>query len=317
MSDELIPFGKYKGQPIEAMAEDQKYIDWLMAQSWFKSQYGNIYKIVINNFCEPSDTPEHNAMQVKFLDADYAAKVAIVASSKIREEVEITTEVVKVKAEEIAAQSIHKIKSHRIDDRTRPEWYRADHHWWEISVSGSTLEINLCRTGEEKSGFRTNADWTPYNQSTCVVQFSLAGSAITSPDILEREFENGCDVRYVILWGFYEQRHATLAVEIKPSVGDDFPSVLREIRRQKANVLLLAQYAGTGATKEEFVALFESQGIRVVFTDQVDAVDLKKTSVGKSDFLNVIARKIISFAANSGVKIVPSVPGLSPGKRDS
>ena len=29
---ELIPFGKYKGQPVEVLAQDKGYVEWLTAQ---------------------------------------------------------------------------------------------------------------------------------------------------------------------------------------------------------------------------------------------------------------------------------------------
>jgi uncharacterized protein (DUF3820 family) len=34
MSGEIVPFGKYKGKPVEAMAEDRQYVDWLTAQRY-------------------------------------------------------------------------------------------------------------------------------------------------------------------------------------------------------------------------------------------------------------------------------------------
>lgn len=67
---ELIPFGKYKGQPIEVMALDHAYMDWVRQQSWFADKYPSINTLIINNFTEPSETPEHNAMQAAFFKKD-------------------------------------------------------------------------------------------------------------------------------------------------------------------------------------------------------------------------------------------------------
>jgi hypothetical protein len=33
-SGELVPFGKYKGQPVEVLMADADYRDWLMPQPW-------------------------------------------------------------------------------------------------------------------------------------------------------------------------------------------------------------------------------------------------------------------------------------------
>jgi uncharacterized protein (DUF3820 family) len=33
MAPNLVPFGKYKGQPVEVLAQDREYCDWLDAQT--------------------------------------------------------------------------------------------------------------------------------------------------------------------------------------------------------------------------------------------------------------------------------------------
>jgi len=32
----LVPFGKYKNQPVTTLIGDQKYLDWCKEQDWFK-----------------------------------------------------------------------------------------------------------------------------------------------------------------------------------------------------------------------------------------------------------------------------------------
>jgi hypothetical protein len=73
-NENIVPFGKYKGQPIEAMAQDQQYITWLQGQSWFLERYQNINTLIINNFREPSETPEHNNIQASFTDESFCKK---------------------------------------------------------------------------------------------------------------------------------------------------------------------------------------------------------------------------------------------------
>ena len=78
MPNNVVPFGKYKGQAVEVLAEDREYTDWLMGQSWFKDRYQNIYTLIVNNFGEPSETPEHNELQALFLDDVFAQWVVFV-----------------------------------------------------------------------------------------------------------------------------------------------------------------------------------------------------------------------------------------------
>jgi hypothetical protein len=75
MKDELVPFGKYKGQPVEQLQNDREYTKWLLSQDWFNSRYSNIRTLIINNFKEEAESPEHNKLQAKFLDRTFAISV--------------------------------------------------------------------------------------------------------------------------------------------------------------------------------------------------------------------------------------------------
>ncbi|HXP53159.1 MAG TPA: hypothetical protein VN922_24660 [Bacteroidia bacterium] len=68
MNTELVPFGKYKGQPLEVLQNDKPYLEWLQTQDWFKERYQQINTVIINNFTEPSETPEHNRLCNIFLE---------------------------------------------------------------------------------------------------------------------------------------------------------------------------------------------------------------------------------------------------------
>jgi uncharacterized protein (DUF3820 family) len=78
MNAEVVPFGKYKGQPVAALAADEDYCEWLTAQPWFKQKYGNVYNILIQGGAEPQDSPEHNEMQARFLDEDWCRRLGAV-----------------------------------------------------------------------------------------------------------------------------------------------------------------------------------------------------------------------------------------------
>ena len=53
----MIPFGKYKGQPVDVLAADRDYAEWLQQQDWFRERYQvSLYTIIINNFGEPDDS---------------------------------------------------------------------------------------------------------------------------------------------------------------------------------------------------------------------------------------------------------------------
>lgn len=189
MADAIVPFGKYKGQPVEAMAADKQYLDWLTAQPWFREKFQNIYTLVVNNLQEPTETPEHNKLQALFLNEDFRRRF-----------------LVKIHGE---------------------------------TCVGDASEISV---HFENEGFDVHLD-------------------------------GPCECH----------------VEIKPSIGDDYPAVLRQIKRARTSsrqlthsyrpvfesvfvrhpVLFLEKYIGVGATEEQFIQIFESAGIHVIFLDEM------------------------------------------------
>ena len=53
-----------------------------------------------------------------------------------------------------------------------------------------------------------------------------------------------------------------MAVEIKPSVGDDYPSVMRQMKRLGAKVLVVGAWTGRGVSEPQMRAMFKAGGIK-------------------------------------------------------
>lgn len=79
MNMNIIPFGKYKGQPVEVLAQDRQYAEWIMAQPWFRDRYTNLYTVIVN-FGDPAETPEHNRLQARFINPEFCQAVAAIAA---------------------------------------------------------------------------------------------------------------------------------------------------------------------------------------------------------------------------------------------
>ena len=71
MKPEIIPFGKYKNQPVDVLKQDTQYMEWLVNQDWFRERYPSINTLIVNNFHQPNDTPEHNQLVSCFLSDDF------------------------------------------------------------------------------------------------------------------------------------------------------------------------------------------------------------------------------------------------------
>jgi hypothetical protein len=211
MAGEVVPFGKYKGKPVEAMAQDRQYVDWLTAQSWFKERYANYYTLIVNNFQEPADTPEHNGLQAKFLDAKFCLRFVQFLGNYGGSAKTLTTEF--------------------------------EYHGFDIDLRGTH---DTGRMKKWKDGY--------HEGESRIIEY----------------------VHY--------------SIEIKPTVADDYPAILRQIKTALTNtrsdcyagrpirlavefgdpVLFLQEYMGRGATCEEFINIFERSNIRVVFLDEIE-----------------------------------------------
>ena len=42
----IIPFGKYKGQPIDVLATDPDYVRWFLSQPGIKNKYPDFVQII-------------------------------------------------------------------------------------------------------------------------------------------------------------------------------------------------------------------------------------------------------------------------------
>ena len=81
----LVPFGKYKGQPIITLINDTKYLEWCKQQEWFQN-FPIVYNICVNQTIttnnQNSKTPEHNNLQNLFLENENVEKLWSIITNK-------------------------------------------------------------------------------------------------------------------------------------------------------------------------------------------------------------------------------------------
>jgi hypothetical protein len=175
---QLVPFGKYKGQPIEVMQMDTAYCNWLSKQNWFREQYGNVYnQVIINNFTEPTETPEHNRLQMRFLDEKF---VESFMSKKLRPA---------ICAKYFCVKNIY-----------------FEHYGWDVYI-----EYEYSKSSEDEA-----------------------------------------------------DRYGSVSFEIKPCLGDDFPAVLRQMKKNinryssTFSVCIIDEFSACGATYEQVQQMFRT-----------------------------------------------------------
>lgn len=250
MEDNLITFGRYKVKPFEILATDKEYTDWLLSQSWFKDRYINLYNVVINNFREPVDTPEHNKIQIKFLKKEYRLKLAYRVNPKLfdnnSKKINLAMHQILASKERNEGEYFLKalsnpsqkdefgLYSRQLLKFSKPVFERVDVYfslWYGINFY---YDNNRFNTG-----------WVQFKQEIC----------------------------------------SSYTVEIKPTISDDFPAILRQMKasmpvemsdwqRERFYILLVGKYIGTSATQLVFIEYFETQGYIVVFEYELENLNI-------------------------------------------
>jgi hypothetical protein len=261
---EIIPFGKYKGQPVDLLAQDPQYCEWLSQQDWFRTRYPAIHTLIINHFGQPEETQEHNALQALFVDEDFRRRFVVhVLGGQDR----VRQAALKQKNSQIARHENEivglKDKIAGLKDHIERDPKRFSDLAWERKMSEQRISESEKEILKLEHKIR-----------------SL--QPVHSPEIkTSAEFEmHGLDlmIRYSVTmerleWSVYR---GELGVECKPSVGDDYPAILRQIGAASRHydctlILFIGQdgYVGTGATFKQVKTIFKSRNIDIVLQEEL------------------------------------------------
>lgn len=267
---EIIPFGKYKGQPLEAIADDRQYVEWLLAQAWFQQRHQHLYQVIINNFAEPSESPEHNAMQARFLDAEFRLRFAL----RVVPDLERYTI-----AGEAVAQAV-------------ASWHRRLTQQYLANDRVEELKSITIALGDEQGLPLLRTALPEFEVGGVDVRFEIEAGLHISAKVDCRKTDYWVAVETEPVFSDFIKA-VRFNIEIKPSVGDDYPAVIRQMRQNKCRCLLLREYTGRGVSHEIFVELMKSQGFFVIFESDVDAQPLFPVEkFQKENFLALVRQKI-------------------------
>jgi uncharacterized protein (DUF3820 family) len=54
----MMPFGKYRGAPLDALVDDAPYAEWLLGQRWFGEKFPQQRRYLVNKLCRTRDAAE-------------------------------------------------------------------------------------------------------------------------------------------------------------------------------------------------------------------------------------------------------------------
>lgn len=236
----IIPFGKHRGSTVaELLAKDPAYAEWLAAQGWLAQRFAELHAAILARGAGADDSPEHNRIQVRFLDPLFRAAVISltqnVQEARIRDWNERARDLKEslrklpavIDSKEESLKYNQKMLANPIGSAGVPPGYR------QRQISEIEQELPSLRT--QLADTQTKFATFPHLPLLSSVAFE----------------QHGVDAR--ILWAFLEtlpdvrsgHNPLTFNIEIKPSLGDDYPTVMRQIQRLQCSILLIETYSGT------------------------------------------------------------------------
>jgi len=233
-------FGKHKGRDVvEVMAIDPQYIQWLKDQAWLAEKHPTIYNTIINVRVSNEDapTPEHNAMQVKFLD-DELCRAVVRFVNPWRDVTEVLDE------------------NEKYFSKNEARWITK-----EVKIDHER-KVNIFRKG--------------IKNKTLVLEIH----------IIDRKMEVFSDVSFDAKSSYAEPhewfgsyRDISFYMELKPSIGDDYPTVVRQINGQRrrigshraVHILIYDQFSASGVTEKQMRQIFEEADIRIATLEEIES----------------------------------------------
>ncbi len=280
---QTIPFGKYKDQPVEILLTDPDYVTWLRATMGekLKNQYPMVLNYIVAHYGEPSRTPDHNALQNRFLKREFQMQFALAVTPGMATWVHLEDLDLNILFEnEFARREADAVKFAQNQYSALPSMASKI----EAAVDEARARIQKNKTAWRERGRLAIYTGTPHD-----------GVLENPVEVRGLRFEEiGADVVYGVghRWSLVaKSKHSGgqddvvagceeavgITVQIKPVLGDDYPAVLRAMKAVKTKFLLVRDYTGIGATWGEVKQVFALDAIRAVLLEDVERVHVPES----------------------------------------
>ncbi len=276
---QVIPMGKLKGMPYDALLQEPVYAEYLL-----RSKYGELernepalFQYLLSRFGMPDRTPAHNRLQNRFLDATFALRMAIAASRDVRELID--------NFRFLDVPGIwrrHAASTYRSLFANRQAELRAIGTRYLIKDAERLHEALLAQIDHIQVR-RGEAEVAGSDLIDCLIavvhEFEADGPDVSysiyrSGDVVTIRQDDYCQEEIVIGGAFVGYGRLRFTVEVKPIVGDDYPSILRQMKKARSNQLLIGEFRSTSASWDELVKVFGMSGISVVHLDEVERTEI-------------------------------------------
>jgi hypothetical protein len=301
---EIVPFGKYKDQPLELMLADEDYLSWVKGQPGLmrslESRHPAIFNIIVTGGPETEDTPDHNALQLRFFDTAFQLAFLEVATGK---SIEAYKEGLIKKAQQEQEKSFLEAA----------EKYSSQLKWCskrivecQNKIEGRNKESDYYDLINQKPGYRNLEYWNKeldgykkqledWQQAQKIAEEQRNRPPRVGALKCDVEVECGFDVKLSInlpclwlAWSTTDRRGYELCggipksldspcgeywlfkIELKPQLGDNFPSVLRQMERNEAEILVVDSFTASNCSLDQLRAFFATKKMKVITLSEVE-----------------------------------------------
>jgi len=301
----IVPFGKYKDQPVELLLADGDYLNWVMSQpgivAMLQKRHPTIYNIIVTGAPTTEDTPEHNRLQAMFLEPDFQLAFIEAATGKtVRATIESRVAEGNKEAIDRARRSIAQAQKHVEEARAKLEEQQKDYEQEGSKDFRKEYAANQAATYSVKCSFeewrkkqigyardRVQSSEQSLQEKLAILQRAneKLSLAVACEPKIRLTFECGYDIELELeagakVWrdeddyGFWHV--AFFKIELKPQMGDDFPSVLRQMKNNGADTLVIGSFNAAGATLEQVRAIFGNK--KIITLGEIEKVRQPATS---------------------------------------
>ena len=260
----LVPFGKYKGQPITTLMNDTKYLEWCKQQEWFQ-KFPIVYNICVNQTITTnnpnSKTPEHNKLQNLFLNNETVEKLLKIIFKKTSKNIQIGLGDIKYEGMfnwDLIVRNYN--------------WWLCECDWSDETKDRCDCEINKKHTerhkipegGEDLKFDELYCEIKPLmgDDYPCVLRKMNTQIELTNnyakkqnekhEQDMKNEYENDRDIRR-----YYNEHKGIYAYE------------LAQGRLNPKYILIIKDFNSTTTTKEQLITIFNQSHINIIFIDEL------------------------------------------------
>lgn len=287
----LVPFGKYKGQPITTLLNDTKYLEWCKQQEWFQ-KFPIVYNICVNQTIttnnQNSKTPEHNKLQNLFLDEENQVKLLNIVFG-VNPGAIFKKHFKKLILDEDFINCFGKIEIPQINRSLKKSKivFEDKYNWDFILYYNDYQDITLkTKTNDIKkpsSYFVLETEnYSKRHLYNILGKHKFKYNHGDTNEVLDTYIEEKDEEHFVRIDTLCMD--GVVCCELKPSLGDDYPCVLRKMKTQieltnndknfeekefRKYILIIGNFTSKYTTKEDLISIFKQSDIKVIFTHKL------------------------------------------------